>query len=100
MATPKLKRLLQILWTFRPQERLRNGSDADAAEPQMSLCGIIFVKERIVARILRDWLRELADKIPRYAYIVAEFIVGHGANLQLGSKEAGMSFKKQCRVSQ
>lgn len=98
MATPKLKRLLQILWTFRPQERLRNGSDADAAEPQMSLCGIIFVKERIVARILRDWLRELADKIPRYAYIVAEFIVGHGANLQLGSKEAGMSFKKQCRV--
>ncbi|KAL3188582.1 hypothetical protein MRX96_022587 [Rhipicephalus microplus] len=98
MATPKLKRLLQILEAFRPQKRPQDGSDADAREPRMSLCGIIFVKERIVARILRDWLRELANKIPRYAYILAEFIVGHGANLQVGSKEAGMSFKKQCRV--
>ncbi|KAL1418945.1 hypothetical protein MTO96_005486 [Rhipicephalus appendiculatus] len=62
------------LWAFRPRERLQNGNDADAAEPPMSLCGIIFVKERIVARILRDWLRELANKIPRYAYIMAEFI--------------------------
>nr|XP_037274583.1 endoribonuclease Dicer-like [Rhipicephalus microplus] len=98
MATPKLKRLLQILEAFRPRKRPQDGSDADAREPRMSLCGIIFVKERIVARILRDWLRELANKIPRYAYILAEFIVGHGANLQVGSKEAGMSFKKQCRV--
>ncbi|XP_065304348.2 endoribonuclease Dicer-like [Dermacentor albipictus] len=96
LATPKLKRLLEILWASRPREPQHAGS-GDAAEP-MSLCGIIFVKERIVARILRDWLLELANKVPRYSYIVPEFIVGHGANLQLGSKEAGMSFKKQCKV--
>lgn len=98
VATPKLKRLLQILWFFRPRERSQNGNGDDATEQPRSLCGIIFVKERIVARILRDWLHELVDKIPRYSYIVAEFIVGHGANLQLGSKEAGMSFKRQCKV--
>ncbi|KAH7941288.1 hypothetical protein HPB49_011721 [Dermacentor silvarum] len=65
MSTPKLKRLLEILWAFRPREQQQAGS-GDAAEEPVSLCGIIFVKERIVARILRDWLRELASRVPRY----------------------------------
>lgn len=91
LSSPKLKRLLEILWVFQPGGSVRT--------PQaLPLCGIVFVKERIVARVLADWLREVADKIPRYRYLRPCFIVGHGGSFQLGSKEAGMSFKKQCKV--
>lgn len=93
LASAKLRRLLEILWCFRPGESTR----PPEAHP---LCGIVFVKERIVARVLSGWLRAVADNVPRFCYLKPCFIVGHGGSFQLGSKEAGMSFKRQCKVLQ
>ncbi|EEC02009.1 dicer-1, putative [Ixodes scapularis] len=88
LATPKLKKLLEVLRVFRP-----TGPEEDS-----SLCGIVFVKERVVARVLCAWLGRVAEEVAPYAFVRPHFVVGHGGVAGQSTKESGMSFKQQCKV--
>ncbi|CAN8000648.1 unnamed protein product, partial [Ixodes hexagonus] len=88
LVTPKLKKLLEVLRVFRPTV-----PDGDS-----SLCGIVFVKERVVARVLCAWLSQVAKEIPAYGFVRPHYIVGHASTLGQGAKESGMPFKRQCKV--
>lgn len=88
LATPKLKKLLEVLRMFRPEQP--GGESA--------LCGIVFVKERVVARVLCAWLSQVSKDIPLYGFVKPHFIVGHGSTINQSTKECGMPFKRQCKI--
>lgn len=88
LATPKLKKLLEVLRVFQP-----TGPEDDS-----TLCGIVFVKERVVARVLCAWLGRVAEEVAPYRFVRPHFVVGHGGVVGQSTKESGMSFKQQCKV--
>lgn len=92
LASPKLKRLLEILWHYRVQE---------PDEGQSLLCGIVFVEERIVAKVLCEWLLHVVEAMPsKYGFVRPCFVVGHAGSVFQSPKVFGMTFKQQCVVSQ
>lgn len=59
-------------------------------------CGIVFVKRRIVANLLR----EVLIRIPNVASVIfSSSLVGHGRkNKDVVDTNEGMNFKEQCEV--
>ncbi|XP_054712281.1 endoribonuclease Dicer-like isoform X2 [Uloborus diversus] len=110
----QLKRLLDILIAakncsrFEPEALpVRNISFEDDPEEfhkmqkqkvqteVKSICSIVFVKQRITAFVLCQWLLEIKKEFPELHFMSPEFIVGHGTT---GIQLSNMSDKRQMTV--
>ncbi|XP_071041573.1 endoribonuclease Dicer isoform X2 [Parasteatoda tepidariorum] len=103
----KLKRLLQIFVAARNCERISNPAvdnvevDYDflhllkspkRIKSKVQISSIIFVKLRITAYVLCEWLKEIKTAHSDLDFLKPDFIVGHGS---LGLTETAMSEKLQ-----
>ncbi|XP_054159182.1 endoribonuclease Dicer-like [Oppia nitens] len=66
-ASPKMYRLLEILETYRP-----------IGNEKSQLCGIIFVAQRSVAKVLAEWLNKIKELKPtEFGFLNVDWVVGH-----------------------
>ena len=68
-ASPKMHRLLELLRKYRPKDG-----------EEVNLCGIIFVNQRCVARVLTEWLMKLKELLPEeYGFLKVSSVIGHSS---------------------
>lgn len=64
-----------------------------------ALCGLIFVRQRIVAYLLSEWLSAVKDHHPNLNFLSPSYIIGHGKNISC-IKSSLMGLQKQEEVLQ
>ncbi|KAG8191987.1 hypothetical protein JTE90_002257 [Oedothorax gibbosus] len=64
-----------------------------------ALCGLIFVRQRIVAYLLSEWLSAVKNYHPNLNFLSPSYIIGHGKNMS-GIKGILMGLQKQEDVLQ
>ncbi|XP_023219961.1 endoribonuclease Dicer-like isoform X2 [Centruroides sculpturatus] len=95
-VSPQLLLLIQILEeTAKCYDSSINGQEHNLKE-QYAFSGIIFVKQRIFAYTICEWLKEVSKNDPKYSFIKPNYIVGHGIQQRMHfSVASSMSYKKQ-----
>lgn len=70
-----------------------------ASDDGKALCGLIFVRQRIAAYLLSEWLSAVKDNHPNLNFLSPSYIIGHGKNIS-GIKSILMGLQKQEEVLQ
>ncbi len=69
-ASPKMHRLLELLMKYKPID----GQKSD-------LCGIVFVNQRSVARVLCQWFVKLKELNPsEFGFLKVDWVVGNSSS--------------------
>ncbi|KAF0301375.1 Endoribonuclease Dicer [Amphibalanus amphitrite] len=72
----------------------RRGSHTTQRIPA-AVCGLVFVKQRVTARVLYRLIKELRDVTPELAFIYPQYIVGSNKNTYLEPAEVGQAERKK-----
>ncbi|XP_042895189.1 endoribonuclease Dicer isoform X2 [Parasteatoda tepidariorum] len=80
--------------TYKRKYKSNNFSDDSKV-----LCCLIFVRQRIAAYLLSEWLAKVKENDPDFSFLSPSYIIGHGKNTS-GLKNAAMKFQKQEEVLQ
>ncbi|XP_043238115.1 endoribonuclease Dcr-1-like [Amphibalanus amphitrite] len=64
-------------------------------EDPAAVCGLVFVKQRVTARVLYRLIKELRDVTPELAFIYPQYIVGSNKNTYLEPAEVGQAERKK-----
>ena len=63
------------------------------------LCGIVFVRRRVTAKVLSELINRLLGEYDHYSGILCDFVHGHSQlELMRGSDHGGMTSKKQEQI--
>lgn len=79
-----------------------NNACQQSVEDSKALCGVIFVKQRVTAYLLNQWLCAISKNNPDFSFISSNCISGHGktGGGASNSKDSTMVFRKQEEVLQ
>lgn len=94
---PQLLKLLEILEENKENYRTTsNNSEENSLKQHSQFSGIIFVKQRIYAYTICEWLKEISKHVSKYSFIKINYIVGHGFQQKMHfSNSTSMTYKKQ-----
>ena len=64
-------------------------------EDPSAVCGLVFVKQRITAKVLYKLIKELREVWPELSFIYPQYIVGSNKNTYLEPAEVGQAERKK-----